>query len=277
MAASRPALPRGIAPEMRAPAVRASHACRSLALLAWLAGSLAQATPREIVIVRHGEKHAQAESKDGELRVRGCDRAYQLPKLFSEKDRRDKPHFDPPVAVYAVRPGPGYRAIRAAETAAPTAETYGTPLIVVYTREQQEAVAREILSKPAYDGKTVLIVWEHHAVPALAKALKLPDSQNPGDWPNSVFDQEWVIDYDKSGKFRSFAIEPEELLPGDNPKGGKLWVKGRDIPDNDPLCMNEGTGGASPPGVIAASPCANDDDLNRKLTLLAPGLLPLRP
>ena len=71
-------------------------------------------------------------------------------------------------------------------------------------------MAREILLKPEYDGKVVLVCWENKGIPDLATALGVTD---PPDWRGHAFDRLWVITF-KNGKAKLQDL-PQRLLYGD--------------------------------------------------------------
>ena len=59
----------------------------------------------------------------------------------------------------------------------------------------------------------VLIVWEHHRIPALAARLE-PAPVTPAEWPGDRFDLLWVFDHTADGW--SFSQIPQHRLPGDS-------------------------------------------------------------
>ena len=215
----------------------------------------AGATPAQVVIIRHGEKPAVG----NQVTPQGCERAYSLPRFFDISAAVNA--YGRPVAIYAQTPNKDDGSIRPSETVAPTAAEWGLNVNSNYTHKQYQAMADEILSSPDYDGKTVVIAWEHDAIPDLAQALGAPNSA-PSDWPGDVFDQAWILNYNsgsslerkpiKPGVSASLSIVPEYVLPTDNPAGGSDWTAGPQTPQN------------SSPQVSAEiqNECVNNDSLN---------------
>jgi hypothetical protein len=68
----------------------------------------------------------------------------------------------------------------------------------------------EIQTTRAYEGKTVLICWEHHAIRDLARELGVQDAP---DFPGR-FDRVWVISW-HNGKAKLRDL-PQQLMQGDS-------------------------------------------------------------
>src|SRR5277367_1904973 len=140
----------------------------SLAGLAALAATPAEAQPSRVIILRHAEKlNAYA------LCDLGRERANALAKQFLGQGATQS-LFAPgerPAAFMAVTLHP-------LETITPAAQTWGLPVIdysVVPNKDEvedddaaeaeinarTEAAARDLMSKHEYDGKIVVVAWEH--------------------------------------------------------------------------------------------------------------------
>ena len=134
----------------------------------------ALAVPAQVIIMRHAEESAL-----------GCKRAFLLPKFLAS--------FGRPAAIYAQRPNALKPSLRSVQTAAPTAFELHMNVNAQFEYEKADAMARSILAEPSYDGRTVLIFWEHKAIPALAAMLGL--KKGPTTWPDDVFDEAWVLHF----------------------------------------------------------------------------------
>lgn len=167
----------------------------------------ALATPAEIILIRHGEKPATG----NDLNERGYQRANALVGFFETDARVTR--FGLPVAIYAMAPKQGGGSLRAIETVAPLAKSLNLSVNDNYTRPEVQAVANEILNNPAFDGRMVLICWEHAEIPPLAQALGA--TLAPLSWKGSVFDRAWVIDF-SGDQVSSFQDLAQHLLPGDS-------------------------------------------------------------
>lgn len=179
---------------------------RSLALLlgiSIIAGE-AGATPAQVLIIRHAEK----EQSGKDLSARGYSRASKLVDLFLNDSRLIE--NGRPVAIYAGIGG----SRRTVETVQPLADALGIAIDEDFGKQDIQAMVDEVLSAPAYSGKTVLVCWEHGEIPDIAAAFGATDA--PSTWADSVFDRIWRLDFTPSGQVASFANLPERLLPGDS-------------------------------------------------------------
>lgn len=170
------------------------------------AAAPAAAAPAEVILIRHGEKPAQG----SDLSDRGYQRARALVGFFQDEPAVTR--FGPPAAIYAEKPRPDGSRSRPLETVEPLADALGLQVDTEFKQKDAAGLARAILGDPAYDGKLVLVCWEHHELSAIAQALGL--AQAPA-WPDGVFDRAWVLDY-QGEKVSSFRDIPQRLLPGDS-------------------------------------------------------------
>jgi hypothetical protein len=171
----------------------------------------AQAQPSRIILLRHAEK-ASAYKLCGV----GGRRADALAAQYLGKGAT-KSLFtagQAPVAFLGVT-------LHALETITPAAQTWGLPVIdysvvpgendnegddakeAQLARRTQEA-ARDLLSKPEFNGKIVVISWEHKHIAnkkleqdiTLRQLLGLADVKGvPDTWPGDNYDYFWIIDY----------------------------------------------------------------------------------
>jgi hypothetical protein len=180
----------------------------SIALALCGATSSAWATPAQVLIIRHGEKPAQG----NDLSAKGEERAKALVSFF--KTNPEVTQYGTPVAIYAMAPDdsedPSRRPI---ETITPLAESLGLKILTPFARDEVEDLANEILSNPQYDGKMVLICWEHKKIDKLTH--KLGVDPEPDEWPDDVFNQVWEIDYSQ-GQVAHFRQYSQHVLPGDH-------------------------------------------------------------
>ena len=77
------------------------------------------------------------------------------------------------------------------------ANALGLSVQTPYHGKDYADLAKLILSTAAYAGKTVVVCWNHEAIPELAAALGV--TPMPPKWHGSVFDSVYVISY-KKGK-----------------------------------------------------------------------------
>ncbi len=168
----------------------------------------AHATPARILIIRHAEKPGGA---DDNLSPRGFERANALTQLFRRQPALAS--FGLPVSVFAFKYIPGSTSHRGEQTAAPLATSLGLQLDISFLPTQNVQLAQKIMETRAFDKKTVMVVWKHSEIQALAQILGYKDAPS---WNPSVFDRIWQIDYDHLGHVVSTKDLPQNLLPGDS-------------------------------------------------------------
>lgn len=191
---------------------------RGLAVAAGLAAALlpsvVAATPQRVIILRHGEK------KNGyELCSVGVERAKALASVYLGRNAGQ--------TLFAHQPPSAFLAItlHTLELASPAAGQWGLgvddesvmpepkrddPHFVTKLNERTQRAARSVLDDARWDGKTVVMVWEHHHIadakleaqfPGEAVTLRqllgldtLPDV--PQTWPGGNYDYFWIVDFD---------------------------------------------------------------------------------
>jgi hypothetical protein len=198
------------------------------ALLLWCSLAAAFAAPSRIIILRHGEK-ADAWKLCGV----GQERADALAANYLGRNAA-KSLFaagEKPAAFLATT-------LHTLELAAPAAETWSLPLTLysvvpqkgadkeeALNRATQQAAA-DLMSNPAWQGKTVVMVWEHkhianakleHASSGEEVTLrqllgldKLRDA--PDTWPSGNYDYFWIVDFDQgSGAPTGFRMVKQDF------------------------------------------------------------------
>jgi hypothetical protein len=168
--------------------------------------------PRQILIIRHAEKPPDS-AMSVDLSPEGKRRADALPELFKPSDQRPTP-FPTPDYIFATKNT--MRSHRPLETVAPLAKKLNLPVNAAVENADFAKLAAEILTNQKYAGKTILICWHHGKISDLASALGATDV--PDRWKDSVFDQVWVVTYDKQGKAQPLGQFPQGLLPQDKKK-----------------------------------------------------------
>jgi hypothetical protein len=154
-----------------------------------MAAQWAVAQPAQIILIRHAEKPddpgAVHLSKAGEERAREL-----VPFLTTDPEFTK---YGRPVALFATQTTRHGRGQRTRETLAPLAKELHLPIEARYLSENYEALARMILANPKYQGKTVLICWNHDEIPQLAAALGV--HPRPPKWKDAAYDRVYLISY----------------------------------------------------------------------------------
>jgi hypothetical protein len=180
-----------------------------LALAGVLGAEAAQAHPARVILLRHGEKKNGAElCSVGQLRAQALSDQY-LGKGAPEND-----------TIFGKGRGPdAFFAItrHTQETATPSARSWGKQLTVfsVPAKDLNEDVdlntqtknAAAALNSPEYDGKIVVVVWEHKHIAkkdlndsndtlwSLLNLGNMSKSPAPKTWEGVNYDFFWIIDY----------------------------------------------------------------------------------
>ena len=183
----------------------------AVALIASLAPACAQ--PRKIILMRHGEK------TDGpDLCPTGQKRAEALTRQYLGKGAKDSLFgSDAPAAFYAITD-------HTVETIAPAAQSWGLTVLTPSTEksgfpdkdslenQQTRDAVNDVLTNPAFDGKIVVMTWEHKRIAnkkleaantdavTFRQLLHLDDydkhhKEIPKTWSGTNYDFFWIVDY----------------------------------------------------------------------------------
>jgi hypothetical protein len=191
-----------------------------LALGGVLGTEVAQAHPDRIILLRHGEKTDGPElCSIGALRAQALSDEY-LGKgapgndMIFGKGRK-------PDAFFAITP-------HTKKTATPSAQSWGEQLTAfsvddptaVDALNEQTRKAAAALDSADYDGKVVVVVWEHHRIAnkelnqgnatfwSLLNLGAIPKANTPESWKGVNYDFIWVVDYTKGEpRFKSIPQE----------------------------------------------------------------------
>ena len=201
-------------------------------LILWLvlfSSTLAYAAPNRIILLRHGEKeNAYALCNVGQQRSEALSSQFlgkgASQSLFSSS---------PPAAFFATT-------LHTLELIAPSANSWNLPIITypalpltgrnnAQTTElinsQTALAAANVMQDPTWNGKTVVMVWEHKHIAnkkltkefpdlmvdlrQLLKLDKLPEQtakKIPKTWSGANYNFFWIVDYDEKGNPVGFDV-----------------------------------------------------------------------
>lgn len=185
----------------------------------------AVAMPKMVVILRHGEK-----ANGQQLCATGTLRANALAATYLGKNATSPLFPGQPDAFFVITP-------HTLETAAPSFQSwnmqprnYGVPPLGQSGTSDKDLnkdtkAAFGDLTSHAYDGKTVVIVWEHkhianrklqkkYANATWWQLLGLGKLGAPHTWEGGNFDYFWIVTYDKKGKVKSSDFKKVETFTG---------------------------------------------------------------
>ena len=178
-------------------------------LAALAAAPIAEAQPSRVIILRHAEKlNAHALCDLGRERAEALAKQYlgqgATQSLFAPGER--------PAAFMAVTP-------HSLETITPAAETWGLSVsdysVVPQNKDEDnddainartQQAARDLMSKPEFQGKIVVVAWEHKHIAShkLEKDYRGQDvtfrqllrlDRAPESWSDTNYDYFWIVDY----------------------------------------------------------------------------------
>ena len=135
----------------------------------------------KIVLIRHGEKPNTGDN----LSCQGLNRAMELPKVLHTKF--GVPDF---TFVPSVKTGKSTSRARMFQTVTPFASQYNLTVNSKFAEEDYKGLTAHLLTKSG----TILLVWEHNAIKAIAAELGIKEHLK---WPDSDFDSIWIITFPK--------------------------------------------------------------------------------
>jgi hypothetical protein len=179
-------------------------------LVLMLGVELVAAKPAQVILLRHAEKPEDTENPH--LSPQGVQRAQALVAWFT--NTAEITWYGPPAALYATHPKNHGGGLRTKETLEPFAKAIRQPILSPFASADYALLAKEILTRPEYEGKTVVVCWVHTFLPDLAREFGVKSP--PKTWNGEVFNRAWRIRF--SAKKAKLTELKEHLLPGDSPK-----------------------------------------------------------
>jgi hypothetical protein len=170
------------------------------------------ATPAQVLIIRHAEKPDSGDN----LSPQGVARAKAYVEYFQTNPAVLQ--YGTPVAIYAMQASSSDGgqdsdlSLRPVETVTPLAQALGLQVQSQFQKDDVQGLVNDILSNADYDGKMVLICWEHKVIQTIA--VQFGVTPTPDAWPGSVFDQVWEIDF-SGNQVSNFTEFQEHLMPWD--------------------------------------------------------------
>jgi broad specificity phosphatase PhoE len=172
----------------------------------------------KIMLIRHAEKPngdggpglmPNGTENPRALTLTGWKRANALVGLFNPPDvALPNPPLAKPRSLFAS----GSESLRPKQTIAPLASALNLSIRAFLKGQEVELVAAV---KAADD--TVLISWQHEAIPEIAALIRGGAEGVPQRWPGHVYDLIWIFDLLPSGGW-SFMQVPQLIMPGDSAK-----------------------------------------------------------
>ena len=208
----------------------------------------ALAVPKTVIILRHGEKE-----NDFALCRIGVDRSLALAAQYLGQGARQSLFAagERPAAFFAIT-------LHTLELASPAAATWEMPVVTFssvplpgidltpqFNLRTQQAVGA-LMDDPRYDGKTVVMVWEHHHIADRKLELQFPDQKVtlrqllnldklpdvPDTWPGQTYDYFWIVEFGSSGSRvpTSFRMVRQDFSAPFNKVPSNEWGKRAKLP-----------------------------------------------
>jgi len=180
------------------------------------------AVPAKLIfIIRHAEKpvgkakgvEINGDRSEDSLIPRGWQRAGALARLFDPFDSPPRRGLAKPEQLIAPLYPAGNANHRTHETLAPLSELLERSVEKPFKEGQEKELGRYMSS----DAKApvVLIAWEHHLIPDIAKNIKPLKNEVPDKWPEDRFDLVWSFALSGSPGAYVFTSISQMLLHGD--------------------------------------------------------------
>jgi hypothetical protein len=154
-------------------------------------------TVQKVVLIRHGEKP----DKGDNLSCKGLNRSIQLPAVLNKLGTINS------IFVPSLGEGKSTSHSRMFQTATPYAVQHNMDINTKYKESDPAGVATAIKKQAG----TVLVIWEHNNIPAIAKALGVTENLA---WEKDDYDSLWIITF-KNGH-ATLTRDKENLNPENN-------------------------------------------------------------
>ncbi len=168
--------------------------------------SLSFATPAQVIIIRHGEKPTVGNT----LSAPGYQRAAALAAFFQTNPQVLR--FGVPYAIFAQKQKNDDNSIRPIETITPLAQALGLSVHTPFVRQDFKQLVDLILKEPQYQGKMILVCWEHCEISEMTESFGITPA--PPTYPNDRFDLLYIITFPKTGT-PSFCCGLQKLMIDD--------------------------------------------------------------
>ncbi|MFN8369267.1 MAG: hypothetical protein U0T83_01445 [Bacteriovoracaceae bacterium] len=165
------------------------------------------ATPAQVVIIRHAEKPELGR----DLSTIGWERAQNLPIFF--KNNSIVAFYGDPVGIYGFAPQSNDGSLRGIQTVSFLAEQLKLKVNSNYTKNEYAKMVKKIMANKEYEGKTVVICWQHSFLVRLALEFGAK-GMIPDEWNDNVYNRAWILRFYKNSVKEFFDV-PQLLLRDD--------------------------------------------------------------
>jgi len=177
----------------------------------------------KIMLIRHAEKPSDDGTVVGvtaagavdpeELVVRGWQRSGALVRFFAPRDGKfSDPRLAQPSTIFAAAAGKHSKSLRPQHTVLELSKELKLSLDLRFPKGGEDDLVKAAIVAAG----SVLIAWEHEAIPEIANQILGNSTTCPQKWPGSRFDLVWIFDRRKTTPGWDFAQVPQLLLSGDS-------------------------------------------------------------
>ncbi len=163
-----------------------------------------------VYLVRHAEAHPQGSFDDGNYVGAGQWRALALPSVLGGKIHPTQVYaIDPATPITGTQSSLGvstWSYVRPALTVEPYAIAYNLPFRLAegFDWSSSSASSNYFFGGGGFSNSSVLVGWEHGAIPVMVSALisaYFPQGGAPAtpDWPENDYDSVWTVTLDGQG------------------------------------------------------------------------------
>jgi hypothetical protein len=176
----------------------------------------------KIMIIRHAEKPSDDGSIKGvsasggtdpeELTTRGWQRSGALVRFFAPLGGAfAHPALATPDVIFASGTAKHSNSLRPQHTVLALAQFLNKKLNLDHLKGDEDALVKDLLAQQG----TVLVAWEHEAIPGIVGRIGLNGTKFPQKWPGERFDVAWVLDRQPGANGWGFVQVPQLLLSDD--------------------------------------------------------------
>lgn len=222
-------------------------------LLSLFMVAVVEAVPKRIIILRHGEKQ-----DNYKLCFIGQQRSLALQANYLGKDAANSlfPDGIGPDGIFAIT-------LHTLELASPAAQSWGIPIHLysvvplpglsnknetLQLNQRTQEAANDLLTDPLWNGKTVVMVWEHDHIAKKKLETQFPGEkvtlrqllnldtlpQVPEDWYGGNYDYFWIVDYNNPGSVipTDFIMQKQVFPPPYRVVPSNDWGTDENLPWN---------------------------------------------
>jgi len=160
-------------------------------------GAPAADRPLMVLVMRHAEK--PDDPSDPDLTPAGQARAKALADYIPDTFGMPDFIFAAAISRHSARPY---------ETVKPLSKRTGIAIDATIADNDYGVLAKDLLSKPKFAGKRIVVCWHHGNIPSLMRALGAASGDYPDPWDHTVFNLILNLGFSAAGPTVAEVTEP---------------------------------------------------------------------